>query len=90
MLDEACEVEAFEPEHVSPHLGHADADGTPDINDSLSVSRANLVRSAVERLQLSNLNLSTKGLGSRDPLTRDASDTDKRTNRRVTIRLAAQ
>jgi OOP family OmpA-OmpF porin len=71
-------------------LGHADADGTPDINDSLSVSRANLVRSAVERLQLSNLNLSTKGLGSRDPLTRDASDTDKRTNRRVTIRLAAQ
>jgi outer membrane protein OmpA-like peptidoglycan-associated protein len=69
-------------------VGHADSDGPPDTNESLSVSRANLVRSAIERLSLSHLDVSARGAGSREPLTRDTSETDKRTNRRVTIRIA--
>ena len=71
-------------------IGHADGDGTPDINDSLSVSRANLVRSAIERLQLTRLDLAARGVGSREPLTRNTSEADKRSNRRVTIRVAAK
>jgi OOP family OmpA-OmpF porin len=68
-------------------VGHADGDGTPDTNDSLSVSRASLVRAAVERLRLSHLDLSSRGAGSREPLRANATDDDKRLNRRVTIQI---
>jgi OOP family OmpA-OmpF porin len=81
-------AQAAERRYAIEIVGHADGDGTPDINDSLSVSRANLVRTAVERLRLGNLDLVARGAGSREPLTTNSSDADKRTNRRVTIRAA--
>jgi OOP family OmpA-OmpF porin len=70
-------------------VGHADGDGSTSVNEGLSVSRASLVRAAIERLQLAQLDLAARGAGSREPLTRDASEAGKRTNRRVSIRIAA-
>lgn len=69
-------------------VGHADNDGTPEVNDSLSVSRANLVRAAIEALRPQRLIVSAAGHGSREPLTQNTSEADKRANRRVSIRIA--
>lgn len=74
--------------YVIQVVGHADNDGTPEVNDFLSVSRANLVRTAIERLGLQRIAISAAGVGSREPLTRNASDADKRANRRVSLRIA--
>ena len=68
-------------------VGHADGDGSPATNDSLSVSRANLVRSAIEGLRLSNIRATATGMGSRQPVARSEAEADKRANRRVTLRL---
>jgi outer membrane protein OmpA-like peptidoglycan-associated protein len=69
-------------------VGHADNDGTPQVNDSLSVSRADLVRAAIEGLRPQRLTVSAAGHGSREPLTQNTSEADKRANRRVSIRIA--
>ncbi len=74
--------------YVIQVVGHADNDGAPEVNDFLSVSRANLVRAAIEALRLQRTTVSAAGVGSREPLTRNTSDADKRTNRRVSLRIA--
>ncbi len=69
--------------------GHADADGAPDANDPLSASRAARIRAAVEALGLTHLDLTSSGVGSRLPLGANATEADKRLNRRVSLRVAA-
>lgn len=73
--------------YVIEVIGHADGDGSAAINDSLSVSRANLVRSAIDGLRPSNIRAAATGVGSRQPAVESAADADKRANRRVTLRL---
>ena len=75
--------------YVVELVGHADGDGTSEINDSLSISRANLVRAAIERLGLGHVTVKASGVGSRDPLTQDSTEEGKRANRRVSFRIAA-
>ena len=74
--------------YVIEVVGHADNDGTSAINDSLSVSRANVVRAAIEALGLSSVTVQAAGVGSRQPLTQNMSDADKRANRRASLRIA--
>lgn len=74
--------------YVIQVVGHADNDGTPEVNQLLSVSRAALVRAAIEGLRLQRTTVSAAGVGSREPLTRNTSDADKRANRRVSLRIA--
>jgi OOP family OmpA-OmpF porin len=69
-------------------VGHADGDGSSDTNESLSVSRAALVRAAIDNLRLSHIRTEARGAGSREPLSQDTSETDKRANRRVALRLS--
>jgi outer membrane protein OmpA-like peptidoglycan-associated protein len=68
-------------------LGHADNDGTPEINERLSVSRAEIVRAAIQGIRPQRLTVSAQGLGSRDPLTRSTTEADKRANRRASIQI---
>lgn len=70
-------------------VGHADADGPPEMNDSLSLSRANHVRAAIEAQRLARVDLTATGVGSREPLSRGTSDADKQGNRRVSLRVLA-
>ena len=74
-------------QYVVEVVGHADGDGSPATNDSLSVSRANVVRSAIEALRPSNIRAAATGVGSRQPVTRSEDDAEKRANRRATLRL---
>lgn len=70
-------------------VGHADGDGSPETNDALSVSRAHIVRAAIDGLRLSHIRTDARGAGSREPLTQDPSETAKRANRRVALSLAS-
>lgn len=69
-------------------VGHADGDGPPETNDSLSVRRANLVRDAIAGLGTPRIEVVARGVGSSQPARAGLSDADKRANRRVTLRLA--
>jgi OOP family OmpA-OmpF porin len=73
--------------YVLEVVGHADGDGSPDVNESLSASRARLVRSAVEGLRLSHIGVEARGAGSREPASRNLTDDAKRLNRRVSLRI---
>jgi outer membrane protein OmpA-like peptidoglycan-associated protein len=68
-------------------VGHADGDGSPQTNDSLSVSRANVVRSAIEALRLPNIRTTARGVGSSQPASAGTTESDKRANRRVTLQV---
>jgi outer membrane protein OmpA-like peptidoglycan-associated protein len=74
--------------YVIEVVGHADTDGSSAINDSLSISRASVVRGAIEALRLSRVTVQAAGVGSRQPLTENTSDADKRANRRASLRIA--
>jgi OOP family OmpA-OmpF porin len=69
-------------------VGHADSDGSPETNESLSSSRAARVRAAIEALQPSRLRVVAAGAGSRQPVTLAVTEADKRANRRVALRIA--
>jgi OOP family OmpA-OmpF porin len=73
--------------YVVEIVGHADGDGSADVNESLSESRARLVRSAVEGLRLSHIGVEARWVGSREPASRNLTDDDKRLNRRVSLRI---
>jgi outer membrane protein OmpA-like peptidoglycan-associated protein len=73
--------------YVIEAVGHADGDGSPDGNDALSTRRAVVVSAAIEALRLSRVRVAAAGVGSRQPFTRNASEADKRANRRVSLRL---
>jgi OOP family OmpA-OmpF porin len=68
-------------------VGHADSDGSPDTNESLSLSRAALVRSVIESVRPSRLRVVASGAGSRQPVTLAVTEADKRANRRVSLRI---
>jgi outer membrane protein OmpA-like peptidoglycan-associated protein len=69
-------------------VGHADGDGVPSVNDSLSTRRADIVRTAIESLHLANVaTVTAAGVGSRQPLTQDSSEAAKQANRRVSLRI---
>jgi OOP family OmpA-OmpF porin len=67
--------------------GHADTDGPTESNDPLSVQRATRVRASLEELGLRHIDFSATGLGSRQPLSANTSEADKRANRRAAFRV---
>jgi len=70
-------------------VGHADGDGSPATNEALSASRANLVRAAILGVRPARLQVVARGVGSSQPLSPGRTESEKRANRRVTLRLAA-
>jgi OOP family OmpA-OmpF porin len=68
-------------------VGHADSDGPPESNVPLSVSRADRVRAALEALRLHSIEVTSTGVGSREPKSAGTSEADKQENRRVSFRV---
>ena len=67
--------------------GHSSAEGTPEHNMSLSVDRANSVKSYLVNAGINAANLSIKGHGAADPMTSNDTEAGKVLNRRVEIKI---
>jgi OOP family OmpA-OmpF porin len=68
-------------------LGHTDGDGTDETNDTLSLERANTVLARLSDPPLTNIGLQLEGVGSRRPAVEGGTETEKQSNRRVTLRV---
>jgi outer membrane protein OmpA-like peptidoglycan-associated protein len=68
-------------------VGHADADGSDDVNAPLSEARAEAVRRLVGAVRLDALELVARGVSTADPLVPGITEEDKARNRRVSFRV---
>ena len=68
--------------------GHSSAEGTPEHNQSLSVDRANAVKSYLVNAGVSGANLSVKGFGESMPVAKNDTEAGRALNRRVEIKKA--
>jgi flagellar motor protein MotB len=68
--------------------GHTDTSGDPDVNEKLSMDRAEEIRRYIERKgKLPNNRIESFGYGSNKPLKDELTEDDARVNRRVEFRL---
>lgn len=68
--------------------GHSSAEGSPEHNMSLSVDRANSVKSYLVNAGFSADNFSVKGFGESQPASSNTTEEGKALNRRVEIKVA--
>lgn len=68
--------------------GHSSAEGTVEHNMSLSLDRANSVKSFLVNAGLDAANFSVKGFGESQPVTENTTEEGRVKNRRVEIQLA--
>jgi outer membrane protein OmpA-like peptidoglycan-associated protein/predicted nucleic acid-binding Zn-ribbon protein len=67
-------------------IGHTDAIGAPDYNQTLSERRAGLVRQFfVDHFDVEAARLSTQGMGEQEPIASNANAAGRRANRRVEV-----
>ncbi len=69
-------------------VGHTDETGTVELNDRLSKERAEGVRDLLVAAGIDSTSLEAIGVGSREPLSADASKPGMEANRSVTFRVA--
>ena len=67
--------------------GHSSAEGSPAHNMSLSLDRANSVKSFLVNAGLDAVNFSVKGFGESQPITENNTEEGRVKNRRVEIQL---
>lgn len=67
--------------------GHSSAEGTPEHNMSLSIDRANSVKSYLVNAGIEANRLTIKGHGATEPLTSNTTEEGKALNRRVETKL---
>ncbi len=67
--------------------GHTDSIGSHEINNRLSVSRADSVRSILEKQGVGPDQLQTIGLGKKDPIATNDTEDGRAKNRRAELRL---
>lgn len=67
--------------------GHTDNTGSAEYNQSLSESRANSVASYLAQSQVTSSRLQTVGFGEHQPLVDNSSEANRRTNRRVELKI---
>ena len=67
--------------------GHTDSSGTEKRNSNLSIKRAQLIRSFLIRQGVNPAKLTTIGVGASEPKRQEATDQDRKFNRRVTFRV---
>jgi chemotaxis protein MotB len=67
-------------------IGHTDAIGAPDYNQTLSERRAGLVRQFfIDHFDVEAARLSTQGMGEEEPIASNATAAGRRANRRVEV-----
>ncbi|WP_345947537.1 OmpA family protein [Mucilaginibacter sp. PAMB04274] len=67
--------------------GHSSAEGTAEHNQSLSVDRANSVKSYLINGGINGANLTVRGWGESKPITTNTNEEARALNRRVEIKL---
>lgn len=87
ILDRAAIEIKKDPEAKITLNGHSSAEGTPEHNMSLSVDRANAVKSYLVNTGLAAEKFAIKGFGSTVPLTSNSTEEGKALNRRVEIKI---
>jgi outer membrane protein OmpA-like peptidoglycan-associated protein len=86
ILDKAATEIKKDPSAKFIINGHSSAEGTDEHNMSLSVDRANSVKSYLVNAGVNAANLSIKGHGSSQPMTSNDTESGKMLNRRVEIK----
>ncbi|MGH8758655.1 MAG: OmpA family protein [Burkholderiales bacterium] len=76
---------AARPDPEISVIGHADAVGTTEYNDQLSLQRAQRVREDLTRRGIPGKDIKVAGRGKREPIVGTAADTAEPRNRRVEI-----
>lgn len=69
-------------------VGHTDSTGGPNINNPLSVARANSVRDYLGAQGVDTRRIRTEGRGEREPIADNATEGGRAANRRVEVFLA--
>jgi outer membrane protein OmpA-like peptidoglycan-associated protein len=87
ILDKAATEMKKDPAAKFSINGHSSAEGTPEHNMSLSVDRANAVKSYLVNAGFSADNFTVQGLGEKEPAASNATDAGKALNRRVEIKV---
>ncbi len=67
--------------------GHSSIEGTPEHNMSLSIDRANSVKSFLVNAGINAANISVKGFGVTQPVSSNDTEEGKAQNRRVEIKV---
>jgi OOP family OmpA-OmpF porin len=83
ILDEISEMLLQYPSHRIKIAGHTDASGNPQSNLSLSLKRAEIVRSYLIARGVKSELLSAQGYGAKKPVADNATIEGRRQNRRV-------
>jgi outer membrane protein OmpA-like peptidoglycan-associated protein/type II secretory pathway component PulM len=68
-------------------VGHADTDGSDEINAPLSVARAETILRQLPLSRFDALELVSRGVGTAEPLAPGVTETEKARNRRVSFRV---
>lgn len=87
ILDQAATEMKKDPSVKFILNGHSSAEGTVEHNMSLSVDRANSVKSYLVNAGIPESNLSIKGFGATQPMTSNDTEEGKVLNRRVEIKV---
>jgi outer membrane protein OmpA-like peptidoglycan-associated protein len=86
-LDKAAAQMKIDPSAKFILNGHSSAEGSPEHNMSLSLDRANAVKSYLVNAGVSAANFEVKGFGASEPLTKNDTEADRAINRRVEVKL---
>jgi len=87
ILDQAVREMKKDPSAKFTLNGHSSAEGTPEHNMSLSVDRANAVKSYLVNAGINASAFTIKGFGATEPVTSNSTEAGKALNRRVEIKL---
>jgi outer membrane protein OmpA-like peptidoglycan-associated protein len=68
-------------------VGHADSDGSDEINAPLSVARAQTILRQLPVSRLDALDFVSRGVGTAEPLAPGVTEAEKARNRRVSFRV---
>lgn len=85
--DSAREHLGTQPRAMITVTGHTDGDGDPQLNERLSLHRAEMVRARLIELGVPADRIVAVGMGAKEHISEDRSSKGKATNRRVEIRL---
>jgi outer membrane protein OmpA-like peptidoglycan-associated protein len=87
-LDKAATELKKDPDAKFSISGHSSAEGTPEHNMSLSLDRANSVKSYLVNAGFNANSFTVQGFGEKQPVASNANEEGKALNRRVEIKVA--
>ncbi len=88
VLDKFATTMTQHPETSIQVVGHTDSTGGPQVNEPLSVARANATRDYLASRGVSPTRMSTSGMAERQPVASNDTEAGRAQNRRVEIYVA--